>query len=380
MRGITLRNMTKRFGRVTAVDRLSLDIQSGSFLTLLGPSGCGKTTTLRCLAGLEEPEEGEIYIDGRCVFSSRRGIHVPPGQRGVGLVFQNYALWPHMTVFQNVAFGLKKARLPKREIHRKVHEILKLLGLAELQGRYPHELSGGQQQRVALARMVVTEPRILLFDEPLSNLDAKLRMTLRSELKRLHMMLTATTVYVTHDQIEAMTLSTRIVVLDQGVVQQIGSPAEVYHHPANLFVAEFMGNPSTNLLGARVAEGGPPPRIVLEAYPDQSVTIASYHALSPGMDVIVNVRPEDVEIHTSPVEGGLPASLYTSLPTGSECVTYLKVEGGALEIVSKGPEETHLCLEPNQRVWLSFKRGNVFDKEVRTRLISFGFEEDGGEG
>ena len=247
MPDIRIDNLTKRFGEVTAVNRLALDIAHGEFVTLLGPSGCGKTTTLRCLAGLEEPNEGELWFGDRCVFSDRKGVFISPGARGIGLVFQNYALWPHMTVFYNVAFGLRKKGLPKAEIRRRVTEILELLGLQGYEDRYPSELSGGQQQRVALARMIVTEPQILLFDEPLSNLDAKLRMTLRAELKHLHSQIGATTVYVTHDQVEALTLSTRIAVMNQGVLQQVGTPAEVYHHPENLFVAEFMGNPSANL-------------------------------------------------------------------------------------------------------------------------------------
>lgn len=233
---------------------------------------------------------------------------------------------------------------------------------------------------MALARMIVTEPQILLFDEPLSNLDAKLRMTLRAELKRLHGEIGATTVYVTHDQVEALTLSTRIAVMNLGVLQQIGTPTQVYHHPANLFVAEFMGNPSTNLLAARVLEPGPPAKVALEAYPDVPLTFGEVEVPMGAGEVVVNVRPEDVEIHTSQVEGGLPARLYTTLPTGSECVTYLRIKGGEHEIVSKGPEEMHLCLEPNQQVWLLFRRGNLFEKDSGRILFSFGFESDGGAG
>jgi multiple sugar transport system ATP-binding protein len=380
MPDIWIKQLTKRFGAVTAVDGLTLEIGHGEFVTLLGPSGCGKTTTLRCLAGLEEPDAGEIFFGKRCVFSAQRGVFVPPGGRGIGLVFQNYALWPHMTVFHNVAFGLRKKKLPRAEIRRRVMEILNLLGLQGYENRFPSELSGGQQQRVALARMIVTEPEILLFDEPLSNLDAKLRMTLRAELKRLHAEIGATTVYVTHDQVEALTLSTRIAVMNLGIVQQVGSPAEVYHHPANLFVAEFMGNPSTNLLRTRVLDPGPPTRVALEADPTVTLVLEGGKIEGDAEEVIVNVRPEDVEISASPMEGGIAAGLSAVLPTGSECVTYLRLREGEYEIVSKGPEEMHLYLEPNQRVWIRFKRGNVFDEESGTLLFSFGFKVPGGKG
>ena len=377
MPDIRIDNLTKRFGEVTAVNRLALDIAHGEFVTLLGPSGCGKTTTLRCLAGLEEPNEGELWFGDRCVFSDRKGVFISPGARGIGLVFQNYALWPHMTVLYNVAFGLRKKGLPKAEIRRRVTEILELLGLQGYEDRYPSELSGGQQQRVALARMIVTEPQILLFDEPLSNLDAKLRMTLRAELKHLHSQIGATTVYVTHDQVEALTLSTRIAVMNQGVLQQVGTPAEVYHHPENLFVAEFMGNPSANLIPATVTEEGPPPKVMLKPYPKMPIALQARATLPQGKEVIVNVRPEDVEIKAIPTSEAIPAVLTATLPTGSECVSYLKTKGEALEIVTKGPEEMHRPLRPGQEVWLVLKRGNVFDEETGKRLLSFGFADGG---
>lgn len=374
MSGITVRDVTKRFGKVTAVDRLSLDIKDKDFLTLLGPSGCGKTTTLRCLAGLEEPNEGEIYIGDTCIFAPDRGINVAAGKRNLGLVFQNYALWPHMTVFRNIAFGLRKAKLPAREVSRETNEILKLLGLEGLGKRYPHELSGGQQQRVAVARMIVTEPHVLLFDEPLSNLDAKLRMTLRSELKRMHMMIGATTVYVTHDQLEAMTLSTRIVVMKEGVVQQIGTPSEVYHFPANLFVADFMGNPRTNLIPAIVKTAGPPAVLALKADPKATCSLSTEHPLVENQEVVLNVRPEDILFTTAESEGDFPAKVYTTLPTGAECITYSRLIADDQEMVIKGPEEVHLCLETNQGIWLRLKRGNIFEAASGKPLLSFGFD------
>ncbi|MBC7093745.1 ABC transporter ATP-binding protein [Candidatus Bipolaricaulota bacterium] len=356
-----------------AVKDLDLEITTGEFVTLLGPSGCGKTTTLRCLAGLEEPDTGEIFFGDRCVFSSTRGVIVPPGKRGIGLVFQSYALWPHMTVFQNVAFGLSKKGLSRAEIRARVQEMLALLGLNGYEGRYPSELSGGQQQRVALARMVVTQPEILLFDEPLSNLDAKLRMTLRAELKRLHGEIGATTVYVTHDQLEALTLSTRIAVMKDGVVQQMGTPQEVYHFPGNLFVAEFMGNPTTNLFPAVVASAGPPARVALKWNPDVPLLLPDSKPLPEGAEVVVNVRPEDMGFSVEPRAGYLPATVYATLPTGAECITYGRLTPGGEEVVLKGPSEEYACLSPNQPFWLGLKRGNVFDAREGTLVTSFGF-------
>ena len=245
---IELRNITKKFGDFVAVDNLTLDIKDGDFITLLGPSGCGKTTTLRQIAGLEMPTSGEILIDGKVVFSSEKSIDVAPKDRGVGFLFQNYALWPHMTVYRNIAFGLENLKWKKDDIDRRVKELLKLLKIEEFPDRYPAELSGGQQQRVAIARTLATNPRVLLMDEPLSNLDAKLRMEMRAELKRLHHETGATFVYVTHDQLEAMTLATKICLLDRGYLQQYDPPLTVYNRPRNTFVADFVGNPTMNLI------------------------------------------------------------------------------------------------------------------------------------
>ncbi|EEG56401.1 ABC transporter ATP-binding protein [Enterocloster asparagiformis] len=243
MSDIVLKNITKRFGKSVAVDNLNLTIADGDFITLLGPSGCGKTTTLRMIAGLETPTEGEIWIDGKCVFSAEKGINVAPSKRDVGFLFQNYALWPHMTVYQNISFGLENMKWPKDRIRKKVDELLKMLKIEEFEKRYPSELSGGQQQRVAIARTLATEPKVLFMDEPLSNLDAKLRMDMRTELKRLHLETRSTFVYVTHDQLEAMTLSTKICLMKKGLLQQYAPPLTVYHSPANMFTADFVGNP-----------------------------------------------------------------------------------------------------------------------------------------
>ncbi len=235
MVSVRLENVVKRFGKVVAMDHVTLTINHGEFFSFLGPSGCGKTTTLRVIAGLEWSDEGRIYFDYLDV------TDMPPHKRDTGMVFQNYALWPHMTVFENIAYGLRIRKLPKDEIRRRVMEVLELVKLTGMEGRYPTQLSGGQQQRVALARALVVEPKVLLLDEPLSNLDAKLRIEMREEIKRIQRKLGITAIYVTHDQEEAMVISDRVAVLNAGKVMQVGTPRELYSRPRNLFVATFLG-------------------------------------------------------------------------------------------------------------------------------------------
>src|SRR5512147_266489 len=249
---ITIKNLSKHFGKVAAVNNVSLDIEAGAFLTLLGPSGCGKTTLLRCIAGLEDPDGGEIYIGDKLVFSHAKGISMPSGKRDLGLVFQNYALWPHMKVDKNITFALEIQKMGKEEMQKRVKEVLAEVKMEGYEDRYPREMSGGQQQRIALARMLAYRPKVFLMDEPLSNLDARLRIDMRSELKRLHHVSGATTIYVTHDQVEALTMSSNIAVLKLGIIQQLDTPDRVYHFPANLFVADFIGNPKVNLLDGLV--------------------------------------------------------------------------------------------------------------------------------
>jgi spermidine/putrescine ABC transporter ATP-binding subunit len=243
---IELAGVSKRFGKVVAVDRVSVRIEKGEFFTFLGPSGCGKTTTLRIMAGLETPDEGRVLMDGQDI------TYLPPHKRDIAMVFQNYALWPHMTVFENVAYGLKVRKLPVDEVRRRVREVLEFVRLEGLEGRYPAQLSGGQQQRVALARALAVQPRVLLLDEPLSNLDAKLRVEMREELRRIQRKLDITTVYVTHDQEEAMALSDRIAVMNSGRVVEVGEPEELYSRPRTLFTATFIGR--YNLLEGRVVQ------------------------------------------------------------------------------------------------------------------------------
>ncbi|NLA54508.1 MAG: ABC transporter ATP-binding protein, partial [Clostridiales bacterium] len=261
---IVLKNVTKRFGKFTAVDNLNLTIQNNAFVTLLGPSGCGKTTTLRMIAGLEDPTEGSITIDGKTVFDADRGINLSPDKRDVGFLFQNYALWPHMTVYQNIAFGLENLKWDKPSIRNRVTELLEMLKIGQFEERYPSELSGGQQQRVAIARTLAPKPQVLFMDEPLSNLDAKLRMEMRAELKRLHIDTKATFVYVTHDQLEAMTLSTKVCIMEEGALKQYAPPLEMYARPSSLFVADFMGNPPMNFLHG-TAKVDKPGAILVEA-------------------------------------------------------------------------------------------------------------------
>jgi len=378
MSKILLKNLNKYFGDLKAVDCINLEINEKEFITLLGPSGCGKTTTLRCIAGLEEPNSGEIYIDDHCVYSSEKRINVLPGRRKLGLVFQNYALWPHMTVGQNISFGLGRENLQKAALEERVMEILRIVGLEGHAERYPHELSGGQQQRVAVARMVVTEPKIFLFDEPLSNLDAKLRMKLRSELKRLHLDLGATTVYVTHDQIEAMALSDKIVVMKEGVVQQVGAPYEIYHFPSNLFIADFMGNPQTNLLKGTVRRQNGKTAIAFKEFTDLTIVLEVGNDLAEGHEVIVNIRPEDIEISRNSNDQWLACNVYTTQPMGSEILVHLKSKRSNIDIVAKNVEEECLDLKTEMTVSIKPKRGNVYDEKTGNLILSFGMAGEGG--
>lgn len=291
---IEIKNLFKRFKNVVAVNRISLQVQKGEMLTLLGPSGCGKTTTLRCVAGLEKPEEGDIVIDGKSMIADG---FVHPSKRGIGMVFQNYAVWPHMKVFNNIVYGLKLQRTPRHEIEERAREVLELVGLSGLEERYPAQLSGGQQQRVALARALVRNPKVLLLDEPLSNLDAKLREKMRFEIKSLVRRMGITAVYVTHDQAEAMVISDRIAVMEAGNVVQIGTPEEIYDRPANRFVADFIG--TMNFIPGEIVEvtEGTGTVFVKTAFEDRlECRTLNPLATTPGKQVYASIRPEDIEI------------------------------------------------------------------------------------
>ena len=328
---IILKHVTKRFGKFVAVDDLNLTIESNAFITLLGPSGCGKTTTLRMIAGLETPTEGMISIDGKVVFDADKGINLPPNKRDVGFLFQNYALWPHMTVYQNIAFGLENLKWDKKRIDARVKELLAMLRIEQFEKRYPTELSGGQQQRVAIARTLAPGPKVLFMDEPLSNLDAKLRMEMRTELKRLHRDTDSTFVYVTHDQLEAMTLSTRVCIMQNGLLQQYAPPLEMYNNPANLFVADFMGNPTMNFIDGTAEVNGATAQLTFGSL--HGAFTAKEPISLTGKDVVVGIRPEYIRISD---EGTRRATVYSTLPAGMETTVKLDVEGTMLTAVVFG--------------------------------------------
>jgi ABC-type Fe3+/spermidine/putrescine transport system ATPase subunit len=292
MPALRLERITKRYGKLKAVDDLSLEVRDGELLTLLGPSGCGKTTVLRCVSGFVKPDSGEIYLGDRKI------TEISIEKRGIGLVFQNYALWPHMTVFQNLAFGLQIKKLSKSTVRQKVERALVLVQLEGFENRYPRQLSGGQQQRVALSRALVLEPDILLLDEPLSNLDALLREQMRFEIGQIHKQSGITTIYVTHDQTEAMVISDRIVVLEKGRIMQLGTPLDIYSKPANKFVAGFMG--TTNFIHGRVVDIDKEYAVVTT---DDGLTLTGRgHGLENGGEVDVAVRPESIRFFLSPGE------------------------------------------------------------------------------
>ena len=356
---IQLNNVTKRFGKSVAVHDLNLEIGDGEFVSLLGPSGCGKTTTLRMIAGLETPSEGEIYIDDVCVFSSEKGIDVSPDKRNVGFLFQNYALWPHMTVFKNIAFGLENMKWDHKRIEERVNELLTMLKISEYSDRYPAELSGGQQQRVAIARTLATGPRILFMDEPLSNLDAKLRMEMRTELKRLHVETGSTFVYVTHDQLEAMTLSTRICLLKEGLLQQYEPPLEIYHTPANYFVADFVGSPNINIIEME----GEPVNLDEIKLTNKDLKLlytptTSSITIPKGNKLMLGIRPEDIAITD---DGPFDASIYSTLPSGMETIVKLEIGDLLLTCVVFGSVD----FDMGQKVKISFNARNysLFDME-----------------
>lgn len=318
---VLLKNVKKQFGEVIAVDRLNLEAKDKEFLVLLGPSGCGKTTVLRCIAGLETPDKGEIYIGDRLVND------LDPRERDVAMVFQSYALYPHMRVFSNLAFPLENAKVPKDEIKKRVNQVAELLRIENLLTRKPKQLSGGQRQRVALGRAMIREPHVFLMDEPLSNLDAKLRVYMRSELKKLQKEVGITTVYVTHDQVEAMTMGDKIAIMNDGVLQQVGSPDRIYFHPANVFVAGFIGTPPTNFFECDLIREKP---YVLDAgefqyqMPDHLLeTVRDW----PSDSFVLGVRPQDVVVHkdANRREDLIEAQLYVKEPLGDRLILDLKV-------------------------------------------------------
>jgi iron(III) transport system ATP-binding protein len=354
---VELDHLEKNFGAELAVNDVSLAVKEGEFVTLLGPSGCGKTTTLRCIAGLERPDGGEIRIGGDTVAAPKRGIYLNPEDRNIGMVFQSYAVWPHMTVFDNVAYGLRVRRASADVIKQRTTKALELVGLPHLADRYATKLSGGQRQRVALARAIVYEPRVILFDEPLSNLDAKLREQMRVELVRLQKEVGITSIYVTHDQSEALVMSDRVVVMNNGVIQQIGNPQTIYAHPANTFVANFIG--VANLMqGVLLGRSGGLCDIEIalgEGRAPLRLQAAGGDGAKTGDKITLSLRPEDIDIKfekpsaagTNMFEGEVSETVY--LGNVLEC----RVKVGRYDI---GIQIDHYeQIAPRQKVFLSFQ-------------------------
>src|SRR5947207_1158845 len=366
MAGVTLDHITKKYGEVTAVTDLNIQIRDQEFLVLVGPSGCGKSTALRMIAGLEEISGGDLYI------GDRRVNDVAPKDRDIAMVFQSYALYPHMSVYDNMAFGLKLRKRPKQEIDRRVKEAAELLGLQNLLQRKPKQLSGGQRQRVALGRAIVREPQVFLMDEPLSNLDAKLRVETRANITKLHQRIQTTVIYVTHDQTEAMTMGSRIAVLNGGIIQQLGSPQELYDHPSNLFVAGFIGTPSMNFFPkAKIASEGDDTSVVLEGVGMVAVPgkYAEQARAAAGKNLTFGIRPVHLEDATLIGEQGVERS---SINAKVEVIENL---GSELQVhVTTGDHKAGATLDPRSKV----RVGNPVKLYVDSDNIHL-FDTDTGE-
>ena len=358
MASVTYQNVWKKFGDFVALNDMNLDIEDKEFLVLVRPSGCGKTTALRCLAGLEEITSGEVRIGDTVVND------VPPKDRDIAMVFQSYALYPHMTVFDNMAFGLKLRKVPKEDIKRRVEEAAEILGIEKLLKRRPRELSGGQRQRVAVGRAIVREPKVFLFDEPLSNLDAKLRVQTRAEISKLHQRLQTTFIYVTHDQVEAMTMASRIAVMNKGILQQLDTPQKLYDFPANQFVAGFIGSPSMNFFPAKLRKEDSRLYVAAEAFtveiPENRLKAYLPHA---GKDIIFGIRPEDIHnplyvpsgIHTAPVE----AKVDVIELMGNEIFLYLI--SGNNQYVARVDPRTRFTVDEKVQMAFNMDNFHIFD-------------------
>ena len=363
MSRIELKNINKYYGKQHILKDINLVAEDGDFLTLLGPSGCGKTTTLRVVAGLEKPETGTIYLDEKQIVNAQERFYEEPGKRGMDLVFQSYALWPHMNVFNNVAFGLSVKKLPSPEIAEKVKAALKRMRIEEYAKRYPSELSGGQQQRVAIARAIVSDSKVLLLDEPLSNLDAKLRVDMRSEIKRLHHDLGTTILYVTHDQVEALTMSTRIAIFFSGELEQVATPMELYQNPISLRVADFIGNPKINIIHAHATKENNALRISS----DLGTFIASPDLLTDDVpdadtfDCFLGIRPEKIKILAAPATGSITASVYSVQPAGSETIVNLKIND--TNILVKDLDIKNYKTDQDVQITFDTAKVNVFAKD-----------------
>ena len=366
MTNIVIKDLTKKYGKTVALMDLSLEIKDGEFFILLGPSGCGKTTTLLCIAGLLTPNKGEIRMGETILSSSESGVFARPQNRDAAMVFQDYAIYPHMTVFKNIAFPLKIRRMEKSKIESKVRDVSQRLGISKLLDRKPKQLSGGQRQRVALARAMVRDPKIFLMDEPLSNLDAKLRVYARAELKKLHEDMGTTIVYVTHDQMEAMSMGDRIAILNDGVLEQVGTPIEIYENPKNLFVVGFIGNPPINIIeGTLIERNG---EFIVE------FGFSSYQ-LSSGieimkktktLEIMLGIRPENITITKESRENAIQAEVEVVEPLGRENIFHLRINDKPLIAVSI----TNKDLNVGEKVWISFdtNRIHIFDKISQKKI------------
>jgi multiple sugar transport system ATP-binding protein len=338
MATVSLKKLTKRYGKFEVLHGINLDVADGEFVVLVGPSGCGKSTTLRMIAGLEDVSDGTVEIGGRVV------NRVEPKDRDIAMVFQNYAIYPHMTVRKNIGFGLRSSKLPKSEMNARIDATAQILGMTEYLDRRPAALSGGQRQRVAIGRAMVRDPAVFLFDEPLSNLDAQLRTQTRIEIKKLHQRLRTTVIFVTHDQVEAMTLADRIVIMKDGNIQQIGTPSEVYHHPADIFVARFIGAPSMNLLPATGRNG--------------RLRLASGAELAGEGEgeLLVGIRPEDLH-PVDAADAPLSGTVTLAEPLGSETLLYVDLAG--TEVIASGPGMN--APKPGARIGLQPETLHIFD-------------------
>jgi multiple sugar transport system ATP-binding protein len=365
MASVTYDHLTKKFGETTAINDLNIAVEDKEFLVLVGPSGCGKSTALRCLAGLEEISGGRILIGSRDV------SNVAPKDRDIAMVFQSYALYPHMSVYDNMAFGLKLRKTPRAEIDRRVKEAAEILGIVHLLGRKPKQLSGGQRQRVAVGRAIVREPAVFLFDEPLSNLDAKLRVQTRAEISKLHQRLQTTFIYVTHDQVEAMTMATRIAVMKDGVLQQLDSPQQLYDKPNNVFVAGFIGSPAMNFYDAKLVQSDGKLIVDTGAFavevPKSKAPSYQSHA---GRNVILGIRPEDIHdpsfappgIH----EALVPAKVEVTELMGNEVFLYLK--SGDKNYVARVDPRSQARIGNDVQVALNLDNMHIFDKETELAI------------
>jgi multiple sugar transport system ATP-binding protein len=356
MAAVHIRDVHKHFGGTHVIRGVSIDIADGEFAVLVGPSGCGKSTLLRMIAGLEEIGSGEIAIGGKVVNDMQ------PKERDIAMVFQNYALYPHMKVRDNMAFSMLLAKRPRAEIDARLNKAASILGLTDLLDRYPRQLSGGQRQRVAMGRAIVRDPQVFLFDEPLSNLDAKLRVAMRTELKELHQRLKTTSIYVTHDQIEAMTMADLIVVMRDGVVEQRGSPLQLYDHPANLFVAGFIGSPAMNFLKGKFRREARGARVELDG--GASLPVSSDAKATDGQPIVFGTRPEHLTLASN--GEGLPAAVVVVEPTGADTQVFAKYGGAELTAVFRERHE----FRPGATIHLvpDRERSHLFDAESGVSL------------